>query len=47
MLIGYAAQVCRICERLTQHEIHESHGFLIKLCIPCKQRRILEELNRE
>jgi hypothetical protein len=38
---------CRFCARETPHEVrNDSHGTRVN-CVPCRERALLEELDRD
>ena len=38
---------CPTCEKETAHEIREGEGVVVTLCIPCVERAMSYELDRE
>ena len=39
--------VCSYCKRETPHEIHAFLGMDITVCVPCQQRALVYEMDRD
>lgn len=38
---------CRVCQKDTPHEIREGAGVVATFCVPCVQRTLSYELDRD
>ena len=38
---------CKACQQETPHEVREGGGVVAKLCIPCMERTLYYELDRD
>jgi len=38
---------CRTCSKETPHQIRQGTGVVVTLCVPCLERALTYELNRD
>ena len=38
---------CKVCEKETPHQLREGSGLVAKICIPCMERALHYELDRD
>jgi len=38
---------CRVCQKDTPHEVRSGAGVIARMCIPCLERALTYELDRE
>ena len=38
---------CRICQKETAHQLREGSGVVVTLCVPCVERALNYELDRD
>ena len=38
---------CRVCQKETQHEVRSGAGVIARMCLPCLERALIYELDRD
>ena len=38
---------CKVCGRETPHEVRAGNGVVAKICIPCQERELMWNLDRD